>query len=294
VRRTYLVGLIGAGIEPSLTPTLHEHEAAALGLPYVYRLIDIAAAGLTAAATPALVKMARLVRFDGLNVTHPCKQAVIGALDELSPEAAAVGAVNTVVIRGDRAIGHNTDWSGFAHSLRRGLPGASLGDVVVLGAGGAGAAVCYALGRLGAQRVTVIDTDEPRAAALAASLAPVFGARRIEHAPGSRLVPALAHADGLVHATPTGMADHPGMAVPAGSLVPPLWVADVVYRPLATELVGAARAAGCRTLDGGAMAVFQAAEALRLFTGAQPDVDRMLADFGRLTAQEAGDARLAG
>jgi shikimate dehydrogenase len=293
VRRTFLVGLIGAGIEPSLTPALHEHEAAALGLSYVYRLIDIGAAGLTAAAAPDLVKMARLLRFDGLNVTHPCKQAVIDGLDGLSDEAAALGAVNTVVIGDGRATGHNTDWSGFARSLRRGLAGAALRHVVVLGAGGAGAAVCYALGRLGAERVTVIDIDAPRAAALAASLAPVFGARRIEDAPASGLVPALAGADGLVHATPTGMAGQPGMAVPAQALVPPLWVADVVYRPLATELVAAARAAGCRTLDGGAMAVFQAAEAFALFTGAEPDIDRMLADFGRLTTLEAGDARLA-
>ena len=292
--KSYLVGLIGDGIGPSLSPSLHEHEAAALGLPYVYRLIDIGAAGLTAAAAPGLVRSARLLGFDGLNVTHPCKQAVIGGLDELSPEAAVLGAVNTVVIRDGRTTGHNTDWSGFARSLDRGLPGAALGHVVVLGAGGAGSAAVYALARLGAESVTVIDADESRAADLAVSLAPVFGTCDIEHAAPSALVSALATADGIVHATPTGMAAYPGIAMPAEALVPPLWVADIVYRPLKTELVRAARQAGCRTLDGGAMAVFQAADAFTLFTGTEPDTGRMLADFAQLTTEEAEDARRTG
>lgn len=285
--KTYIAGLIGAGIGPSLSPPLHEHEAAVLGLRYAYRLIDIGQAGLTAADTPALIRFAHVLGFDGLNITHPCKQAALEGVDELSAEAAALGAVNTVVFRGGRAVGHNTDWSGFARSLRRGLPGVPLGHVVVLGAGGAGAAASYALARLGAGRVTVIDIDESRAAALTASLAPVSGDHRIGHARLSGLVPALAAADGLVHATPTGMAAHPGIAVPAEALRPGLWVADIVYRPLETELVRAARTAGCRTLDGGAMAVYQAADAFTLFTGCKPDTGRMIAHLARLTAEEA-------
>jgi shikimate dehydrogenase len=286
-RKTYLVGLIGAGIGPSLSPHLHEHEADALGLRYVYRLIDLGDAGLTMADTPALIRSARLLGFDGLNITHPCKQAAAAGLDELSPEAAALGVVNTVVFRGGRAVGHNTDWSGFARSLQRALAAAALRHVVVLGAGGAGAAASYALARLGAQKVTVIDARESRSAALAASLREVFGERRISCAGLSGLVPAMAAADGLVHATPTGMAAHPGIAVPAEALRPGLWVADIVYRPLETELVRAARKAGCRTVDGGAMAVFQAADAFTLFTDVTPDTDRMLADLARLTAEEA-------
>jgi shikimate dehydrogenase len=292
--QSYLVGLIGVGVGPSLSPPLHEQEATALGLRYVYRIIDIGDIGLSAADTPALVRSARLFGFDGLNITHPCKRAAVDGLDELSPDAAALGAVNTVVIRGHHAIGHNTDWSGFARSLRRGLPEAALGRVVVLGAGGAGAAASYALARLGAGQLTVIDADESRAADLASSLALVFGAHRVGHTELSGLVSALAEADGLVHATPTGMAAHPGLAVPAEALMPSLWVADIVYRPLETELVRAARAAGCRTLDGGAMAVFQAADAFTLFTGVEPDVGRMLAHFAQLTTEEAPDVRCAG
>ena len=284
--KTYLTGLIGAGIGPSLSPALHEHEAAALGLRYTYRLIDIDAAGVAAAQTPDLIRSARLLGFDGLNITHPCKQAALTGVTVLSPEAAALGAVNTVVFAGGGAVGHNTDWSGFSRSLQTGIPAAALGHVTVLGAGGAGAAAAYALARLGAEKVTVLDAVESRAAGLAASLAPEFRGRRVECAPLGELVRVLDGADGLVHATPTGMAAHPGIAVPAEVLRPGLWVADIVYRPLETELVRAARKAGCPTLDGGMMAVFQAADAFRLFTGTEPDIDRMLADFARLTAAE--------
>lgn len=287
-RKTYLAGLVGAGIGPSLSPALHEHEAAALGMQYVYRLIDIGAAGLADADVPKLIRSAGQLGFDGLNITHPCKQVVIKGVTELSAEAAALGAVNTVVFTDNGAVGHNTDWSGFARSLLRGLPGATLGHVAVLGAGGAGAAVSFALARLGTEKVTVIDADESRAVGLAASLSREFRSHRIEHAPLEGLARILAEADGLVHATPTGMAAHPGIAVPADALRPELWVADVVYRPLETELVRAARKAGCPTLDGGTMAVFQAADAFRLFTGTEPDTERMLADFERLTAEETG------
>ncbi|MEB3965686.1 shikimate dehydrogenase, partial [Streptomyces kunmingensis] len=93
----------------------------------------------------------------------------------------------------------------------------------------------------------------------------------------------LADADGIVHATPTGMAAHPGLPFPAALLHPALWVAEVVYRPLETELVRTARALGCAVLDGGGMAVFQAVDAFRLFTGREPDAGRMLDHFAALT-----------
>ncbi|MBV9796147.1 MAG: shikimate dehydrogenase [Actinobacteria bacterium] len=291
---TYLTGLVGAGIGASLSPALHEHEAAALGLRYEYRLIDVGELGVGVEQAPDLIRAARQLGFDGLNITHPCKQAALGALDELSPEVAVLGATNTVVFDGARAIGHNTDWSGFARALRHGLPGAPLGQVVVLGAGGAGSAVCYALGRLGADHVIVIDTDQARADGLADALTPELGPARLAAAGIEALSSVLARADGLVHATPTGMAGHPGNAVPARALVPDLWVADVVYRPLQTELLVAAHRAGCRTLDGGAMAVFQAADAFRLFTGVAPSTRRMFTHFAQLTSEEAADARRAG
>jgi shikimate dehydrogenase len=282
---SFLVGLIGSGIGPSLSPALHEREADRQGLRYLYRLIDIDTLGVEADAVGDLVRAARDLGFDGLNITHPCKQLVIEHLDGLDPQAEALGAVNTVVFEDGRAIGHNTDVTGFAASFARGLPDAPLERVVQLGAGGAGAAVAHATLTLGAGQVTVVDALPDRAADLAASLNRHFGADRATAAIPDRLAALIGPAggvDGLVHATPTGMAAHPGLPFPAELLHPGLWVAEVVYRPLETELLRTARAMGCATLDGGGMAVFQAADAFRLFTGREPDTGRMLTDIAEL------------
>jgi shikimate dehydrogenase len=279
---SFLVGLIGAGIGPSLSPALHEREADRQGLRYLYRRIDIDVLGVRPEAVGELVRAARDLGFDGLNITHPCKQLVIGHLDALSPQAEALGAVNTVVFENGRATGHNTDVTGFAASFARGLPDAPLERVVQLGAGGAGAAVAHATLTLGAGRVTVVDALADRAADLAAALNRHFGEGRAAAATPDRLSPLLADADGLVHATPTGMAAHPGLPLAADLLRPGLWVAEVVYRPLETELLRTARARGCATLDGGGMAVFQAVDAFRLFTGREPDAARMLTDIAEL------------
>ncbi len=272
-RATHLVGLIGAGIQASRTPALHEREGAAQNLHYMYRLIDLDALGLDAQALPELLTAAERMGFTGLNITHPCKQSVIPLLTELSEDARAVGAVNTVVLGGGRRVGHNTDAWGFAQSFRRGLPKAPLGRVVQLGAGGAGAAVAHAALALGVQRLLLFDAVAARARQLAAGLRARFGADRVTT--DVPLDAALADADGLIHATPTGMTAHPGLPLPAAFLHPRLWVAEIVYFPRETALLHAARALGCRTLDGGGMAVFQAAEAFRLFTGLAPDVERM-------------------
>ncbi|MFE8957676.1 shikimate dehydrogenase [Streptomyces iakyrus] len=280
--RSYLVGLIGSGIGPSLSPALHEREADRQGLRLVYRPIDIDTLGVPPEAVGDLLRAARDLGFDGLNITHPCKQLVIEHLDALTPQAEALGAVNTVVFEDGRAVGHNTDVTGFATSFARGLPDALLERVVQLGAGGAGAAVAHATLTLGAERVTVVDALPERAAALAGSLNRAFGEGRAAAAPPERRTELLAQADGIVHATPTGMAAHPGLPLPAELLHSGLWVAEVVYRPLETELLRTARALGCATLDGGGMAAFQAADAFRLFTGREPDAARMLADLTEL------------
>ncbi|HEX6354671.1 shikimate dehydrogenase [Actinophytocola sp.] len=272
---SYLVGLVGTGIGPSLSPALHEREADLLGLRYLYRRLDLGDLALAAEAVGDVIAAARLAGYDGVNVTHPCKQLVLAHLDQLDSTAAALGAVNTVVFRDGEAMGYNTDTTGFARAVRTGLPGARLAHVVLLGAGGAGAACAHALLGLGAGRVDVFDLEPARAAALAGQL----GERVVV---GRELEDALASADGLVHATPTGMHEHPGLPLPADLLDPRIWVADVVYRPLDTALVHAARARGCRVLDGGRMAVYQAADAFRLFTGRTPDADRMLGHFATL------------
>jgi shikimate dehydrogenase len=282
------VGLIGAGIQRSLSPALHMAEGAAQGLDYRYDLLDLTLLGQGAEALPDLLARAEAEGYAGLNITHPCKQAVIAHLHSLSDAARALGAVNTVVLREGRRVGHNTDGWGFAEGFHRGLPGAALDRVLQLGAGGAGAAVAHALLTLGAGQVLLYDRAPGRAALLAAQLGPHFGAGRIAALDDPAAAASLA--DGLVNATPTGMAAYPGLPLPEALLQPRHWVAEVVYVPLETALLAAARRRGCRVLDGGGMAVFQAIGAFHLFTGRAPDAERMLAHFQRLTAGTRGAA----
>ena len=279
-QQTFLVGLIGAGIQASRTPAMHEREGTEQGLRYTYRLIDLETLGVGADALPGLIVDAERQGFAGLNITYPCKQSVIPLLTELSDDARALGAVNTVVLRDGKRIGHNTDWWGFAESFRRGMTGVKLDRAVQLGAGGAGAAVAHAALTVGIRHLTIFDIEQRRADQLAESLAARFGADRVSA--GTELPAAVARTDGLIHATPTGMVKHPGLPLPAALLRSQLWVAEIVYFPLETELLRTARQLGCRTLNGGGMAVFQAVEAFRLFTGIAPDAERMSRHFASM------------
>lgn len=273
-----LLGLIGEGIGPSRTPRMQMEEGQAQGLKIRYDLFDLTAMKLTLADLSRLVADIEAAGYAGVNVTHPCKQAIIPLLHGLSPDAQALGAVNTVLFQNGKRIGHNTDWSGFSESFRRRLQGADMAHAVQIGAGGAGSAVAYALLKLGTARLTLIDADISRAEALAARYAPLFPAATIAAATAPETP--LQSATGLVNCTPMGMAAHPGLPLPASLLRPDLWVAEIVYFPLETELVKTARALGCQVSDGGGMAVFQAVAAFRLFTGHEPDAERMLASFG--------------
>ncbi|APG87219.1 shikimate dehydrogenase (plasmid) [Sinorhizobium americanum CCGM7] len=279
--RPLKAGLIGAGIQASLTPAMHMAEGAAQGLSYAYELIDLQALGATEDDLPRLIAEAEARGLAGLNITHPCKQAVIAHLDELAPDARRLGAVNTVVLKGGRRYGHNTDWWGFAEAFRRGLPDVDLSAAVQLGAGGAGVATAYAALSLDLRQLTVFDREPERAEALADMLSPLFPEAEI--AAGADLAAAMTEAAGLIHATPTGMAKYPGLPLDAGLLAPRHWVAEIVYFPLETALLEEARRRGCRTLDGGGMAVFQAVGAFRLFTGLEPDAGRMLEHFRAMT-----------
>ncbi|AXK53960.1 MULTISPECIES: shikimate dehydrogenase [Pseudomonas] len=272
-----LAGLIGAGIQASRTPALHEHEGDAQRLRYLYRLIDLDQLGLDSSALPDLLSAAERMNFTGLNITFPCKQSILPLLDELSPEARGIGAVNTVVLKDGKRVGHNTDCLGFAEGFRRGLQGVARRHVVQMGAGGAGAAVAHALLSEGVEQLSIFDVENQRAQSLADNLNQHFGAGRAKA--GTDLPSTLASADGLVNTTPMGMAKLPGTPVPVELLRAELWVAEIVYFPLETELLRNARALGCRTLDGGTMAVFQAVKAFELFSGQSADPQRMLAHF---------------
>jgi shikimate dehydrogenase len=275
--RTYLAGLVGAGIQHSSSPSMHMDEGQSLGLQISYELLDLDLMAAGAAGLASVLDHAEQRGFTGLNVTYPSKQAVIPLLHELSPEAQALHSVNTVLFRGGRRIGHNTDWWGFAESFRREMSDVNPRRAVLVGAGGAGAAVGYAMLKSGTQELSVHDMDRSRAVALAERMSALFADRKVTVC--DDVAAALAAADGLVHATPTGMQKYPGIPVPAESLRPPLWVAEIVYVPLLTELLRTARQHGCRTLDGDGMAVFQGAMAFKLFFGMNPDVARMQRRF---------------
>ena len=259
---------------------MHEAEAAAQGIYCAYELIDLDVRGVGITALPDLLVEVETRGFAGVNITYPCKQAVIPLLHELSDEARAIGAVNTVQLKDGRRIGYNTDAWGFAESFRRGLGDAPRDCVAQIGAGGAGAATAYAMLGLGARRLGIFDVDLDRAESLVRSLSRHFPDRQILAV--EEIAEAVQSAQGIVHATPTGMASHRGSAVPADLLRADLWVADIVYFPLETELLRLARAAGCKTLDGGGMAVFQAARAFEIFTGLAADGERMRRHFMRV------------
>ncbi|WP_378946172.1 shikimate dehydrogenase [Mesorhizobium sp. ANAO-SY3R2] len=271
-----LIGLVGRGIQLSRSPIMHEREGARLGMSYSYILIDFDKLGLDDDALGGIISAAEEIGFAGLNVTHPFKQSVIQHLDGLAPEASAIGAVNTVVLSGGVRQGHNTDSWGFAESFRDGMGQCSLNRVVQFGAGGAGAAVAYALIELGVDELQIIDSAPERARQLADRMTARFGTRvRAE----TDVAAALAAADGIVNTTPVGMAKYPGMPFPSSLLTARHWVAEIIYFPQETELLKQAGALGCRTLAGTGMAVYQAVRAFELFTGRAPDRAAMVGHF---------------
>ncbi|UXS98223.1 shikimate dehydrogenase [Agrobacterium tumefaciens] len=282
--KSFKVGLIGADIQLSKSPALHMREGAAHGLDYSYELVDVVARKLPESALPDLLNELESRGFAGTNITHPFKQAVLPHLHELSDDARMLGAVNTVVFKDGRRIGHNTDWYGFYESFMRGLPDAKRDRALLVGAGGAGVAVAHAALKLGITHLDICDRDFSRAEHLAAELNARFGeghAFAVKDPADS-----LPFADGLIHATPMGMPAHPGMPIKADLLEQRHWVADIVYMPLVTELLATAAQKGCRTLPGGGMTVFQAVGAFRLFCGREPDAERMTAHFTEICTKE--------
>lgn len=269
-----LVGLLGRAIQSSRSPIMHEREASRLGFSCSYLLIDFDTLDLPDEALGAVIKAAPSLGFAGFNVTHPFKQQVLAHLSALAPEAEAIGAANTIVFAPPGPVGHNTDAWGFLQSFRDGMAGAALRRVVLLGAGGAGAAVAHALLTLGVHELSVIDQDFGRARALAQRFESIGIVRAV-----SDVGSAIGICDGIVNATPVGMAKYPGLPFDGALLRPDQWVAEIVYFPQETELLSHARALGCRTLSGIGMAIGQAARAFELFTGKAADRNAMAEFF---------------
>lgn len=278
--KTYLTGLIGAELAGSLSPPLHNAGFAALGVHGLYRPIDIALQNLAAGDLPDLLQALRRMTFDGFGVTHPFKTAILAHLDDIAPDAAAMGAVNTVAVREGRMIGHNTDWLGFAAQYRAvQSAGADGGPVLVLGAGGAGRAVLYALKKAGVSDIRLHDPD----IALADKLA--RGDEKVTVVGDPR--DAAGEVVGIVNASTIGMHGKGGLPLEADAIRPHHWVADVVYFPVETPLINFARSLGCRVATGDIMCLEQALAGFEIMTGLAPDRAAMTARFAELLSAAA-------
>jgi quinate/shikimate dehydrogenase (NAD+) len=285
--RRMLLGLIGANIMGSLSPALFADAFAAAGVDGFYHLLDVDR--LREKRLARLIDALKTAGFAGTNITYPFKQEVIALLDAVDPEAAQVGAINTVAFAGDgRATGYNFDRHGFRNGFVEclGRDSAQNASVVMVGAGGAGRAVSFALMDLGVARLIVHDRDNARAEALKADLAKHFDGGRCRVA--GALADDVAQADGVVNATQVGMRGFPGNPVPVSAMKPTQWAADVIYTPIETAFIRAAAAKGCRVMNGSGMCVYQAVEAFRLFTGIMPDPAQLHRSFAAaLAAREA-------
>jgi shikimate dehydrogenase len=283
--------LIGRNIQGSLSPPLFADAFAAAGIDGYYHLID--ADRLPGRRLPQLLDAIEAAGFAGANITYPFKQDILPLLDAVDPQAAQVGAINTVAIAADGSTtGYNFDRHGWRNSFTEsfGADAARGATVVQIGAGGAGRAVAFALMDLGVAVLMIHDIDQARAEALAADVTKHYGASRCRVA--GDLERDVAAADGVVNATQMGMSGFPGNPVPVAALNAAQWAADVIYTPIETEFLKAAAATGARTLNGSGMCVHQAVEAFRCLTGVEADVARLHRAFvAGLAARDAAMAK---
>jgi shikimate dehydrogenase len=274
--KTNLAGIFGYPVAHSLSPAMHNAAFAALGLNWVFLPLSVAPPDL-----PDALRGFRALGFRGASVTVPHKQTVMPLLDEITEEARAMGAVNAIIRWNDWLIGDNTDWRGFLIPLGEVGFDPSGQHCAVLGAGGAARAVVYALARSGAAMVTVLNRTVPRATALVRDLQTLFptvalrarslgalGELISDTSPAYRLV---------VNATSVGMWPETdrcpwpeSIPIPGGAIV-----YDLVYYPLHTRLIQRAAEAGCRTITGLGMLVYQGATAFKMWTGREPPVEVM-------------------
>jgi shikimate dehydrogenase len=284
MQQRMLVGLIGANIQKSLSPALFEQACASAGIVGHYHLMDLDA--MPGRTLEDLLQAVRTAGFRGVNITYPCKEAVVPLLDDVSPDARQIGAVNTVVIAPDgKTAGYNTDRIGFRRAFKQELGASAVHGktATLVGAGGAGRAVAFALLDLGAETLLVHDKRPDAAAALVEALVQHGGPGRAVAA--NDVEAALSRSAGIVNATPVGMLGIPGVPFPTDTIAGGQWVADVIYTPLETHCLKLAQAQSARTMGGAGMCVHQAAETFQLFTGLATDIDRMHLAFAVAAAE---------
>ena len=273
---TQLVGLIGWPVSHSVSPAMHNAAFAALGLDWAYVPLPVNPAGKAGdAAVAAAVRGLAALGLRGANVTIPHKQAVMAAVDQLTPAAAAIGAVNTLVVGEEGTlIGDNTDAPGFVADLRAHGVEPAGGHGLVLGAGGSARAIVYGLAEAGAAAITVLNRTPERAQALVAALQPLFPQVAITAGPLPVTAEQAAWATLIVNCTQAGMTPRPE-TTPWPEMVafqPGQVVYDLVYNPPVTRLLQQAEAGGARAIGGLGMLIWQGALAFARWTGQEPPV----------------------
>ena len=241
-------------------------------------MIEVAGAGRE--ELRLLLDGVRRLGFAGVNVTFPYKEAVVSLLDELSPGARAIGAVNTVVVRDGRLIGYNTDTTGFGRAITDLVRDPAQSIVAVIGAGGVGKAIAFALAAAGVSEITIFDTDTVKATHLATQIES-HGRTKV----ADTVEDAMRGATGVVNGSPVGMLPNRGTPIPDALLHKGVWVADAVYTPLWTPLLNAAKAKGAEVMTGRELAIYQAADAFELFTGLKPSAVEMGNAFDAVMAK---------
>ena len=270
---TAIVGVIGWPVEHSVSPVMHNAAFAALGLDWCYVPFPVRPEGIG-----DVLKGMRALGIRGINATVPHKQALLPLVDELTPAARAIGAVNTVYWHDDRLVGHNTDAGGFLRALLEAGCAPEGCSALVLGAGGAARAVVYALAGV-CDQVTILNRSPERARALTDALA-ASPARATLYAGAldqQEIARVAGRAQIVVQTTPLGMWPRVESTVwPEGVAFPPdAFLYDLVYNPRETHLVRLARQAGAAVSSGLGMLVHQGAEAFALWTGQEPPVEVM-------------------
>ena len=269
------LGLIGDNIAASKAPALHRMASGQCDLPLSYNLLAPANLGRT---FEEVLRQCRDTGYRGVNITYPYKERVVAYLQVDDPAIQAIGACNTVLFGAGRPRGFNTDHSGFMAAYRKIFRDAPPGRVALVGAGGVGRAIAFALLRLGASELRLFDLDRQKSIVLAQAICSAHVGAHIQVA--ETIETAVGNADGLVNATPLGMAGIGGCPIPQELIGGQRWAFDAVYTPVDTPFLLAADAAGLTTMSGYELFLYQGIDAFRIFTGFQVEERRLREQLG--------------
>lgn len=266
-----VLGILGYPVGHTLSPLMHKVAAEYHSLDLIYLAFSVKPENL-----PAALAGIKALGINGVNLTIPHKEAAIPLVDELSEEAQLIGAINTIVLTNAKLIGHNTDGQGFITSLENDAGESPTGkSVLLIGAGGAARAIAIQLAIAGTKKIIIANRNLYRAQNLKSHIEEYFKKTSVYAIPLGRetLIPYIEDTEIIINATPTGMSSDDTLILPGERLNPRQLVCDIVYRPLNTPLLQAAKAQGCKTLDGLGMLIYQGALAFKLWTGLDMPVD---------------------